>query len=400
MMRYGKYITNRMRDERTFAEYFAGIGLMRLGLEREGWNINFANDIDYDKYRMYEGQFSDAKSHFILGDIHNIAGNSVPYSTLATASFPCNDLSLAGARSGLDGKHSSAYWGFIRILEEMGARRPPLVLLENVAGFLSSNAGEDFNSALLALNKLGYAVDPFIIDASHFVPQSRVRLFVVAKQRSMLQKANEFAGAKLYQSNTRPKALIEFISTHPDIYWNIKELPDLPTSNHLIEDIVELLPLTAPEWWDEARTQYLLNQMSPKHTGQIQEMALAQTLKYGTVFRRVRNGKSMAELRVDGTAGCLRTPRGGSGRQILIQAGNGIIHARLLTPRECARLMGADDYKINVSANQALFGFGDAVCVPVISWIARNYLNPLMNERNLINTSATVRAGDQYVAVL
>ena len=84
----------------------------------------------------------------------------------------------------------------------------------------------------------------------------------------------------------------------------------------------------------------------------------------------------MAELRVDGIAGCLRTPRGGSGRQILVKAGFGEFYARLLTPRECARLMGTDDFTISVSLNQALFGFGDAVCVPVVEWIAENYLNP------------------------
>ena len=88
----------------------------------------------------------------------------------------------------------------------------------------------------------------------------------------------------------------------------------------------------------------------------------------------------MAELRIDGIAGCLRTPRGGSGRQILVVAGYGKVKARLVTPRECARLMGADDFKITAPLNKALFGFGDAVCVPVIDWLARNYLNPLLNE--------------------
>ena len=89
----------------------------------------------------------------------------------------------------------------------------------------------------------------------------------------------------------------------------------------------------------------------------------------------------MAELRVDGIAGCLRTPRGGSGRQILVKAGFGEFHARLLTPRECARLMGAGDFKISFSLNQALFGFGDAVCVPVIEWIAKHYLNRVLMGR-------------------
>jgi len=175
---------NELFQKRTFAEFFAGIGLMRVGLEKAGWNIAFANDIDHDKYKMYSDQFEDAASHFVIEDIHKLNPANVPSTTLATASFPCNDLSLAGSRQGLCGKQSSAYWGFIRILEKMEERRPPLVLLENVPGFLTSNGGRDFQAALLALNRLGYAVDPMIIDAARFVPQSRVRLFVVGVSRN------------------------------------------------------------------------------------------------------------------------------------------------------------------------------------------------------------------------
>jgi DNA (cytosine-5)-methyltransferase 1 len=94
----------------------------------------------------------------------------------------------------------------------------------------------------------------------------------------------------------------------------------------------------------------------------------------------------MAELRTDGIAGCLRTPKGGSARQILFKAGYGRYAVRLLTPVECARLMGADTYKIKVPLNQALFGFGDAVCVPAVTWIAQNYLNPVAN--HLANAAA------------
>lgn len=73
----------------------------------------------------------------------------------------------------------------------------------------------------------------------------------------------------------------------------------------------------------------------------------------------------MGELRTDGIAGCLRTPTGGSGRQILFKAGYGRYLAHLLNPRECARVMGADGFHIGVLANQAFFGFGDAVYIPL-----------------------------------
>src|SRR5262245_39383897 len=82
----------------TCGEFFAGIGLMRMGLEAEGWQVKFANDIDPQKHSMYEAHFQDVNPHFTLGDIHNIDPDSVPTVTLATASFPCNDLSLAGSR--------------------------------------------------------------------------------------------------------------------------------------------------------------------------------------------------------------------------------------------------------------------------------------------------------------
>ncbi len=128
---------NLMVTNKTVAEFFAGIGLMRIGLERCGWSVCYANDIDPMKHEMYRANFESADG-FVLGDIHKISGCSVPSVTLATASFPCNDLSLAGSRSGLRGEQSSAFWGFVRILSEMGERRPPIVVIENVIGFLTS----------------------------------------------------------------------------------------------------------------------------------------------------------------------------------------------------------------------------------------------------------------------
>src|SRR5205085_2730978 len=119
----------------------------------------------------------------------------------------------------------------------------------------------------------------------------------------------------------------------------------------------------------------------PRHLRLAKHMISQPHYSYATAFRRIRNGRSMAELRVDGIAGCLRTPRGGSARQILLRAGAGKFWVRLLTPRECARLQGvSDSYQINEPANQALFGFGDAVCIPVVKWIANNYITPLAAE--------------------
>lgn len=360
------------------AEFFAGIGLMRMGLDKEGWTTAWANDIDEKKWEMYLAHFGEDGCQNVAGDVHQIDGADMPDIELATASFPCNDLSLAGSRNGLAGMHSSAFWGFINVLKTMGKRRPPMVLLENVAGFLTSNDGNDFRDALVALNELGYAVDAFIIDAARFVPQSRVRLFVVGTKASGSEAKVKEMG--LLQSDCRPAALADFIFMNPDIGWSIRELPRLPKPTMKLADIIEDVPANSVLWWNQERCDYLLNQMSERHRAEAEKMMAGKEWSYGTVFRRVRNGRSMGELRTDGIAGCLRTPRGGSGRQILFCGGKGKFRVRLLTPRECARLMGANEFKIDVPLNQALFGFGDAVCVPVIQWIARHYLNPVLED--------------------
>lgn len=366
---------------KTFLEFFAGIGLMRLGLERHGWKAGFANDIDPDKLEMYRAHFPDAERHFHLGDIHKLNATILPDACLATASFPCNDLSLAGGRAGLKGAQSSAFWGFTQLLDRLGRRKPPLVLLENVPGFLTSHQGRDFQAALLELNRLGYSTDALILDAAWFVPQSRQRLFVVgtlsAETGSCAVQEPEPSSPCFHESEVRPAALAEFIFSHPEIRWEIRPLPPIQKIKTTLEDILEDAPSSSPAWWDAERAEYLLAQMSPRHRAVVDAMIAGNRYRYGTVFRRVRNGRSMAELRTDGIAGCLRTPRGGSGRQILLKAGRGKYHVRLLNGRECARLMGANDFVVDVPLNQALFGFGDAVCVPVIEWIAQAYLNPL-----------------------
>jgi DNA (cytosine-5)-methyltransferase 1 len=365
--------------KKTVAEFFAGIGLMRMGLEQAGWQVLWANDIDGDKMKMYRGHFADDKVHFHLGDVHAITPDDIPAVALATASFPCNDLSLAGARRGLSGQNSGAFWGFVDAIKGMGDRRPALVMLENVTGFLTSHDGNDFRDACLALNELGYAVDAFIIDAALFVPQSRQRLFLLGK-REKRNPGHVAETPTFYESQCRPLALADFILFHPKIRWSLRNLPAIAKTETNLADILEDLPGNSAYWWNRERAEYLFNQMSEKHRAIAERMIAGKQTTYGSVFRRVRQGHSMAELRTDGIAGCLRTPRGGSGRQILFAAGKGRYAVRLLTPRECARLMGADDFRITVPLNQALFGFGDAVCVPVIRWIADNYLTPALKE--------------------
>jgi DNA (cytosine-5)-methyltransferase 1 len=268
----------------------------------------------------------------------------------------------------------------MQIIDDLRGRRPEIILIENVPALISSKNGLDFRDALTALNLLGYSVDAFIIDAIRFVPQSRPRLFVVAIRDHITLVHQRGSTLRFYESETRPKALADFIFHNSDIAWNLRDFPTLPRSLVRLETVIDKEGCPSEPWWNPKRAEYLLNQMSERHRSVADRMIEAPEISYGTVFRRVRKKRSMAELRTDGIAGCLRTPKGGSGRQILFKAGKGKYSARLLSPQECARLMGADGYPIKVSLNQALFGFGDAVCVPVVEWIVRNYVENVLTE--------------------
>ena len=317
----------------TAVEFFAGIGLVRLALERQGWEVVFSNDIDPDKAEIYRKNWPK-NDHLVVRDIHTLKPEEIPSCTLATASFPCNDLSIAGRWEGLNGTQSSAFWGFVEILRGMKGRRPPIIMLENVLGFLMRNEGRDLEEALLALNKLGYAMDAIVLNAIHWVPQSRARLFLIGKQAEPKQRS-----AFELRSSVRPKAVAAFIFAHPKILWDIVDVPSLPNPHSQLADIVQDLPDDDPHWWNKSRAEYFIRQLSERHLVEANKMIRGKIITYATAFRRVRNSKSMAELRTDGVAGCLRTPRGGSGRQILFKAGQGKFQVRLLTAgvREAAR---------------------------------------------------------------
>ena len=127
-----------------FAEFFAGIGLVREAIEPLGWDCVFANDISPDKAQMYGERFGT--DHLRVGDINHLKLDDLPHDLdLLTASFPCIDLSLAGNRRGLSGQHSGAIWPFLRLTGELARERmlPKALLLENVTGFVTSNGGRD-----------------------------------------------------------------------------------------------------------------------------------------------------------------------------------------------------------------------------------------------------------------
>lgn len=387
---------------KTVADFFAGIGLVTLGLQKTGWDTVYALDYDPLKELQYSANFG--KDHYHTKDIALEKGNNVPNVTLAHASFPCTDLSLAGARKGIHQGESSAFWEFARIIKEMqqkyGEASPPLILLENVEGLLTSNNGLDLHAVLSELNKLGYRVDLLRINAAHFVPQSRVRIFIVGVHNSLVSSFEQndlIQEFNLRSTDARPKKILDYVNKYPDIDWYFHRLPNLPIRTMTINDVID----ESAEWWPKERTSFLYNQLHRHQREIIDKTITNDAYKYFAGFRRMRvrdgESRSTVELRNDDIAGCLRTPKGGSARQIIVRAGKGKFDARLINGREAARLMGTDDFVIpsSITLNQALFGFGDAVCVSVLEWLGDKYFNSLLEELATAESTQELNALDQ-----
>jgi DNA (cytosine-5)-methyltransferase 1 len=366
------------------AEFFAGIGLVRMGLEAHGLKVVWANDIDVNKHTLYVANF-DA-SDFRLDDIRNVRGWELPDIDLATASFPCTDLSLAGNRAGLHGIQSSMFWEFARVLDEV-ENLPSTILIENVPSFASSHAGQDLRSAISKLNRLGYWCDLLVINARHFVPQSRARLFIVGSVKQLGNSSNVWEPSEI-----RPAWIQRFVNQNPSLRLHALDLTLPPPTEDTLADIVERLSVSDERWWDAARYQRFLSELSPAQQERLKCMTASDFPVWATAYRRTRYGRPAWEIRGDAISGCLRTARGGSSRQALVEAGLGVSRVRWMTSTEYARLQGAEGYEFaSVPENRALFGFGDAVCVPVVAWLAQSYLIPLL--QGTVTTPVSVAEG-------
>ena len=351
--------------------------MARIGLG-EGWSCAFANDFDPLKAATYRTNFEDAETHLHEGDVWAVEpARLAPYADLAWASSPCQDFSLAGGRAGLAGGRSSAFFGFWRLIQALGPAAPRLVVIENVSGLLTSHGGADFAALCQALADEGYVFGALEIDAARFVPQSRPRVFVVA---SRVSPAPGLTG----ESPFHTRAVREAQARLPGdlarrwVWWR-GEAP--PARNADLASLLE--PDEAVGWNDEVRTRALLALMAPQHLARIEAARAAGERRVGAVFRRMRveNGVRVqrAEVRFDGLAGCLRTPRGGSSRQTLVVIEGGRVRSRLVSPREGARLMGLpEDYRLPRAATGALHVVGDGVAVPVVRWLAAQILEPLL----------------------
>jgi DNA (cytosine-5)-methyltransferase 1 len=382
--------------ERTYLEFFAGGGMARAGLG-DSWRCLFANDFDQMKVETYEANWGAGDIR--LKDVASLALSDLPAHAvdLVWASFPCQDLSLAGSYRGLGRERdkvatrSGTFWPFWKLIRGLAqdGRAPRAIVFENVYGCLTSHEGKDFASIASALAELDYRFGAVVIDAVHFVPQSRPRVFFIAFSADEGIPTSLIADGP--QASWHPTALVEAydcVATAAKgnwIWWSISR----PLARNLtFADLIEDAP-TAVKWHAAAHTNYILSLMSPLNCKKVSDAIRSGCKVVGTVYRRTRpdeNGtkRQRAEVRFDDVAGCLRTPAGGSSRQVILVVEGEIVRSRLLSPREAARLMGLDDdYLLPERYNHAYQVCGDGVCVPVVRHIAEHILGPVLMDREM-----------------
>ncbi len=370
----------------TFLEFFAGGGMARLGLA-EHFDCIFANDHDAKKCKAYRQNFG--AEHLVEADIDDLHAGQVPTADLAWASFPCQDLSLAGSRSGMSGARSGTFWSFWKLMTDLGRERraPKVIVIENVTGLLTSHQGRDFEALVMALGSEGYVVGGGVIDAANFVPQSRPRLFLIAWQNSMQDPALAGNEADPFLSRATHKLPYE-----AERYWRALKLPSAPHRNTDLAAIIDKRP-PASVWRSCGDLEKLLSQMAPLHRARVDAAVAAGCLKVGAVYRRIRKGVQRAEVRYDGLAGCVRTLKGGSSRQLLLISERGELRLRPMLARESADLMGLPStYALPNTATAAISLCGDGVCVPAVAWLSRHVLAPLL-QQNLVIGPGDNRVG-------
>jgi DNA (cytosine-5)-methyltransferase 1 len=377
--------------QRTFLEFFAGGGMARAGLG-DSWRCLFANDFDAMKVATYAKNYGN--SDIELRNITELTLDDLPAETadLSWASFPCQDLSLAGEYRGLGregGKvqtRSGTFWPFWRLMRALAQKEHPprTIVLENVYGCLTSHAGRDFEAIGSALSGSEYRFGAVVINASDFIPQSRPRVFFIAVRKG------EFIPTELVRegadSRWHPQALVAAFSGMSEpakrhwLWWNV---PVPPARNKRFADLIEDDP-TGVNWHSATETDYVPGLMSPVNQAKVAAAKKSGHRMVGGLYRRTRtdpNGMrcQRAEVRFDDVAGCLRTPAGGSSRQSIVVVEGNRVRSRLLSTREAARLMGLDDsYLLPDRYNDAYHVCGDGVCVPVVRHLAQTILEPIL----------------------
>lgn len=293
-------------------DLFAGIGGIRLGFQEAfGKNIEFVFSSEIDKYakQTYYANFGEVP----YGDITKIDEKDIPPHDIILAGFPCQAFSIAGKRLGFEDTRGTLFFDVARIATY---HKPKLIFLENVKGFLNHDKGNTFKVVKQTLEDLGYKVYSKVLNAKDFgVPQNRERIYIVAFLDNV-----DFDFPKILDK-------------------------DICLGNILDKNVDKKYTISDKLWAGHQRRK------------------IEHKLKGNGFGYSLFNEKSKYTSTISA-----RYYKDGS--EILIEQKDK--NPRKLTPREASRLQGfGDRFKIVVSDTQSYKQFGNSVCVPVISAIAK-----------------------------
>ena len=337
----------------TFIDLFAGIGGLRYGFEAIGGKCIFTCELDRYCQETYRANFSE-DNHKIYGDIRQIKEDEIPIHDLLIAGFPCQPFSIAGVskKNALNKPHGFACQTqgtlFFEVEKIIRRYRPKVFLLENVKNLVNHDHGRTFLTIHHILkNELGYHITWKVIDAKHWVPQHRERIFIVGFKDSTNFTFDNMVIPDLLHGPKLNSIL------HPE---NGSEKPEPPFTYGPMAKVNEKYTLTDHLW------TYLRN--------------------YAEKHRQKGNGFGFGLFGHNDISRTLSARYYKDGSEILINKNNS--PPRRLTPRECARLMGFDTgdklpMRIPVSDTQAYKQFGNSVVVPVVSAVAR-HMEPYIHQ--------------------
>ena len=330
----------KQQDIIRVADFFAGIGAMRLGVQRAGGKriqFVYSNDFDAKCQATYEKNFG--KGSMTLQDINKIKPADLPDFDLLLGGFPCQAFSLAGRKGGFGDPRGAVFFTLVKILK---AKKPKAFLLENVAGLVNHNRGQTMHRVREELRKAGYHTDTRVLNSRYFgVPQNRPRVYIVG----FLKKAD-------LEKFTFPKEGKEtkFIC---DI---LEKKPEKPSESVYISQ----------KYYEGLERHRKRHQSKGNGFGYmvIDKKGVANTLVLGGMGRE-RNLVKDRPIKVwqKGQDKLERKNRLG---------------LRKLTIRECARCQGLPDtFTFPVAKIHAYRQIANAVSVPVVRKIAKNILGAI-----------------------
>lgn len=324
-------------------DLFAGIGGIRLGFEKAGFETVFANDFEPKCKITYDLNFIDTP--LTVKDLQTITAKDLPDFDFLLGGFPCQPFSVAGYRQGFEDERGrgNLFFDIVKILKE---KKPVGFLLENVKNLEGHDNGNTFEVIHKILNKAGYDVKHSVLNSMEYgnVPQNRERIYIVG-----------------FLKNTG--------------YIHNFQFPEPITRTRTMEDILE-----SPDSIDQ---KYYYND-KPLYE-KIKDYSFKEGVVYQWRRKYVRENKS-------GVCPTLTANMGTGGHNVpLVKDKKGI---RKLTPRECARIQGfPDSYKLPNISDSALYKqLGNSVTVPVVERVAKQIRKALESRNSYVSRQTTKRA--------